>query len=54
MGNTGSASGPHRSGSVLEHVEHAGRTGVCVLQKKDLALVSLKKKERGRGVLEGI
>ena len=39
MGNTGSARDPHRSGSVLERVEHAGRTGICVIQRKDLALV---------------
>lgn len=30
----------HRSGSVEEHVEHAKRTGVCVLQEKNLSRVS--------------
>lgn len=42
MGN--SSSGPSagsRAGSVVEHVEHARRTGVCALQGRELSLVRI-------------
>ena len=44
MGNSNSSSGPSagsRAGSVLEHVEHARRTGVCALQGRELSLVRI-------------